>query len=85
MGMEDLHSIVEIDARVFGITRLEYYESKVAAALDPSRTMITSLVATYEDRVIGFLMGELYHPNTVSRLGKASTLNARSSNCLVLW
>jgi ribosomal protein S18 acetylase RimI-like enzyme len=60
MRSEDLDAIVEIDARVFGQMRREYYESKFASALDPARTLITSLVATYADQVVGFLMGELY-------------------------
>ena len=60
MRSEDLNGIVEIDRRVFGKTRREYYESKLASALDPSRTLVTSLVATYEGKVLGFLMGELY-------------------------
>jgi|Deesub1362A_J573_1020465.scaffolds.fasta_scaffold00614_22 ribosomal protein S18 acetylase RimI-like enzyme len=61
MRREDLEAIVAIDASVFGTERREYYESKIASALDPSRTLITSLVATYEGKPVGFLMGELYH------------------------
>jgi ribosomal protein S18 acetylase RimI-like enzyme len=61
MRHEDLDDLVEIDAKVFGKPRWEYYRGKLAAALDPSRTINTSLVATYDGKVVGFLMAELYH------------------------
>ncbi len=61
MKPEDLEAIVEIDSKVLGGSRREYYQSKLASALDRSRTMVTSLVATYDGKVAGFVMGELYH------------------------
>lgn len=60
MRKGDIDSIVEIDARVLGQRRPNYYERKGALALDHERQVVTSLVAEYDGQVIGFTMGNLY-------------------------
>ena len=60
MRKGDIDSIVEIDAQVLGQKRSDYYERKGALSLDSERQLVTSLVATYEDQIIGFIMGNLY-------------------------
>jgi len=60
MRKTDIDSIVEIDARVLGQKRSDYYDRKGALALDSAHQLVTSLVATYEDKIIGFVMGNLY-------------------------
>lgn len=59
LQFQDLDSIVEIDQKVFGRNRREYYERKVSMALDQTRHIVASLVAEYEERVVGFIMGEI--------------------------
>ncbi len=58
---EDLDSIVEIDERVFGKNRRDYYERKISLALDKSRHMIVSLVAEVDSKVVGFIMGDIFY------------------------
>jgi ribosomal protein S18 acetylase RimI-like enzyme len=60
MRKGDIDSIVEIDSQVLGQRRSDYYQRKAALTLDSERQLVTSLVATYEDQVIGFIMGNLY-------------------------
>jgi len=60
MKQKDVESIVEIDAKVLGEERPDYYDRKCAFALDDSMQLVTSLVAVYEDKVIGFIMGNIY-------------------------
>jgi ribosomal protein S18 acetylase RimI-like enzyme len=60
MRKEDFEAVVEIDARVFNERRPEYYERKMAQALDESRQLVTSLVLEVKGRVVGFIMGEVY-------------------------
>lgn len=60
MTEKDLQAIVEIDERVTGNKRTEYYERKVASLLDNKASIATSLVAEYEGKVIGFIMGNIY-------------------------
>ena len=60
MRREDVDAIVEIDERVLGERRPDYYERKCDAALDVSSQMVTSLVAVYEQKIIGFIMGNVY-------------------------
>jgi len=60
MKKEDIDAIVDIDARIMGERRPEYYERKCKLAMDVSYQMVTSLVAVYEDKVIGFVMGNVY-------------------------
>jgi len=60
MKREDVGAVVEIDERILGKRRPDYYERKCDAALDPSFQMVTSLVAVYDQKVIGFVMGNVY-------------------------
>ncbi len=60
MKKEDIEAIVEIDAKVLGEERPDYYDRKCSLALDHSMQMVTSLVAVYEDKVIGFIMGNVF-------------------------
>lgn len=61
MRQDDLDALVNIDAQVFGRSRPGYYERKLAVALDQSRRLAnSSLVAEYEGRVVGFIMGDVY-------------------------
>ncbi len=60
MRPDDLEAVVEIDAKVFGQRRPEYYERKIAHALDKTQQLVTSLVIEVEGEVAGFIMGEVY-------------------------
>jgi len=60
MRPEDLEAVIEIDAKVFNQRREEYYERKMALALDETRQLVTSLVIEAEGKVAGFIMGEVY-------------------------
>jgi ribosomal protein S18 acetylase RimI-like enzyme len=60
MKKEDINAIVEIDEKVLGTRRPDYYERKCGSALDVSSQLVTSLVAVYEEKVIGFIMGNVY-------------------------
>ncbi len=60
MRKEDIDAIVDIDAQILGDKRPDYYELKCALALDESKQLVTSLVADYEDNIIGFIMGNVY-------------------------
>jgi len=59
MTLSDLDSIVEIDEKVFGKKRPEYYQRKVEYALD-SGNIVTSLVAEVDGRIEGFVMGNVF-------------------------
>lgn len=56
----DLQAIIDIDAKVTGTKRVEYYERKVASMLDKKGSIATSLVADNDGHVIGFIMGNIY-------------------------
>ncbi len=60
MKKGDVDAIVELDAKVLGEKRPDYYDRKCAMALDDSMQMVTSLVAVYEDNIIGFIMGNVF-------------------------
>ena len=60
MKQDDLQAIIDIDARVTGEERIEYYEQKISALLDKKGQIATSLVADNDGRVIGFIMGNVY-------------------------
>ena len=60
MKREDIDAIVDIDARILGERRPDYYERKCALALDQSNQIVISQVAQHEDQVIGFVMGNVY-------------------------
>lgn len=57
---EDKDAVVEIDRLVTGVERKEYYERKCALACDTRLQLVASLVAEYEGKVIGFIMGNVY-------------------------
>ena len=56
----DLQAIIDIDAKVTGTSRGEYYERKVSLMLDKKGSIATSLVADNDGLVIGFIMGNIY-------------------------
>ena len=56
----DLGAIIDIDAKVTGTRRSEYYERKVASMLDKKGSIATSLVGDYDGHVISFIMGNIY-------------------------
>lgn len=55
MVPEDLDRIVEIDTRVLGKQRPEYWETKLESA--KKRSQVSSLVAELDGRVVGFIIG----------------------------
>jgi ribosomal protein S18 acetylase RimI-like enzyme len=59
MRQDDIESVVDIDAKVFGVERMEYYERKMSTMLERKGSITTSLVADYNNRVIGFVMGNI--------------------------
>jgi len=61
MKESDVEPVAEIDYKVFGKRRPEYYERKIAEVLDEeSGRLVTSLVAEVGDQVAGFIMGSVY-------------------------
>ena len=60
MKEHDLRAIIDIDAKVTGTERVEYYERKMASMLDKKGSIATSLVADNGGPVIGFVMGNIY-------------------------
>ncbi len=60
MKKKDIEAIVEIDAKVLSEERPDYYDRKCSLALDDSMQLVTSLVAVYEDKIIGFIMGNVF-------------------------
>lgn len=61
MKAEDFEAIVEIDAKVLGSARPEYYKMKFEKLFKSQDYLPASLVAEMEDGTIaGFIMGELY-------------------------
>ena len=61
MRESDVEPVAEIDYRVFGKKRPEYYERRIAEVLDEeSGRLVTSLVAEVGGRVAGFIMGSVY-------------------------
>lgn len=56
----DLDAIVEIDWKISGKGRREYYQSRLDAAGLHDAQLNASLVAEESGRVVGFLMGTLY-------------------------
>lgn len=59
MTERDLEAIVKIDLEISGQNRIEYYREKINALEDAG--INTSLVAEINGRVVGFMMGEVYH------------------------
>ncbi|MHB8763746.1 MAG: GNAT family N-acetyltransferase [Deferrisomatales bacterium] len=61
MQGEDFEAVVEIDEKVLGSPRREYYRAKFEKILESDDTLPVSLVAEESDgRVVGFVMGELF-------------------------
>ena len=56
MDYRDLDAIVEIDAKVFGKSRPDYWQMKIE--LSKSRSPMASLVAEAEGKVVGFILGD---------------------------
>ncbi len=52
---EDFDAVVEIDAKVFKKACPDYYENKFAQALDSKNSLVTSLVAVDEGKVVGIV------------------------------
>lgn len=57
MGLEDLDSIVEIDRKILGRFRPDYWRSLIE--LSGSKYPLSRLVAEYKGKVIGFIVGEV--------------------------
>lgn len=57
---EDRDALVKIDARITGKERPEYYRHKLAAVKIGDSQINSSLVATVDGNVVGFLIGTLY-------------------------
>lgn len=61
MRESDVEPVTEIDYKVFGTRRPEYYQRKTAEVLDEgSGLLVTSLVAEVGGQVAGFIMGSVY-------------------------
>jgi len=60
MRRGDLQAIIGIDEGVTGEVRNDYYERKVTTMLDMTGSIATSLVAEYDGKVIGFIMGNIF-------------------------
>jgi ribosomal protein S18 acetylase RimI-like enzyme len=56
---DDFACIVEIDARVRGGPRPQYYERRMRSVMDPGTQIVSSLVAELDGRVVGFLIGQV--------------------------
>jgi ribosomal protein S18 acetylase RimI-like enzyme len=56
---DDYPAIVEIDARVGGKPRPEYYERKMRSLMDGTSQIVSSLAAEHGGVVVGFLMGQV--------------------------
>ena len=57
MTREDLESVVAIDEKVIGEKRFDYWERKIHPTEDQSD--IHGLVAEWDGKIIGFILGEL--------------------------
>lgn len=58
MVKEDLDSIVEIDTKVLGETRRDYWATKIIKQAD-TRPLDASLVSEIDGKVVGFIFGEV--------------------------
>lgn len=56
MKYDDLDAIVDIDTRVLGKGRPEYWQMKLELA--EKRSPLASLIAEVEGKVVGFIMGD---------------------------
>ncbi|NWF92230.1 MAG: GNAT family N-acetyltransferase [Syntrophaceae bacterium] len=57
LNMGDLDAIVEIDRKILGKTRSDYWKKKIETP--NARYPFSCLVAEYEGKVIGFIVGEV--------------------------
>ena len=57
LAMEDLDAIVEIDRKVLGKVRKDYWKTKIE--LSNARYPLSSLVAEMDGEVIGVILGEV--------------------------
>jgi ribosomal protein S18 acetylase RimI-like enzyme len=57
MTMGDLDAIVEIDRKVLGQTRRDYWKKKIKFTND--RYPLSSLVSELQGKVVGFIVGEV--------------------------
>lgn len=55
--IEDLDAIVEIDRKVLGTSRPDYWKSKIE--LPRTKYPLSCLVAEHQKKVIGFIVGEV--------------------------
>ena len=55
---DDLDAIIEIDTKVLGETRRDYWVTKIVRQAG-TRPPDASLVAEIDDRVVGFILGEV--------------------------
>lgn len=55
ISVNDLDSIVEIERKILGKARRDYWKNK----LEDSKYPLSSLVAEYNEKVIGFIVGEV--------------------------
>jgi predicted N-acetyltransferase YhbS len=61
MKADDFDAVVEIDKKVTGVSRPEYYEVKFERIVTSKDSLPVSLVAEQEGgTIVGFVMGELY-------------------------
>lgn len=61
MRESDVGPVTEIDYKVFGKRRPEYYERKISEVLDDEGgRLVTSLIAEVGGEVAGFIMGSVY-------------------------
>jgi ribosomal protein S18 acetylase RimI-like enzyme len=60
MREDDLEEIIRIDAEYMGQRRDEYYKRLLKEILNPDFRIITSLVAEYDGKVIGFIVGTIF-------------------------
>jgi ribosomal protein S18 acetylase RimI-like enzyme len=58
MTKDDLDSIVEIDTKVLGESRRDYWVTKIIRQAE-SRPFDASLVSEIDDTVVGFILGEV--------------------------
>lgn len=59
VGRVDLHAVIEIDAMVTGIEKIDYWNSLYRRYADAVATGQHFLVAVAADEVIGFVIGEV--------------------------
>lgn len=58
--MNDLDGVVAIDKLITGQERREYYQRKLAQAVDNEHNVNASLVAEVDGKLVGFMMGDVF-------------------------